>query len=442
MLALIFLYTFNIYRKGYLKLWSLSWWSLALYMFTTAVVIELIPIFSVQHPLRASLTVLSICFAYLQTLFLALGTWELVKERKFDRSRLWPLIGIALILAIVTALLYVDEPGATMERHFVRVSLRATITGFGFIFVGFWILKMTKGMRSLGKKLLSIVFIIYGLQQLNYFISGVLPFFDVAYELPYKMHLGLIDFFLQSLMGVSMLFWLLENERRDLEKANADLDSFFYSTSHDLRSPIASILGLTYLARLEDKNPDTTVMFEKIESRVKKLDEVINDILNYSKNTKRKLSHKTMDFTALLDEVIEGVEFNQGASQIRLIYDREQDTTFIGDPDRLSAIMNNLISNAVRYHDLSKEDPYIKVIFEKTTRHILITVEDNGTGIEEKHHEKIFEMFFRASNQSQGSGLGLFIVKETVKKLKGSILLKSKKGEGSVFQLTLPNPDL
>ncbi|WP_051052775.1 sensor histidine kinase [Fulvivirga imtechensis] len=400
------------------------------------------PDFPASHPLRATLSVLSICFAYLQTVLLTIGTWELIKERKFDRTKLWSLIGVALTLATITALLYANDVEADTERHFVRVSIRAAVTGIGFMIVGIWLLIVPSEVKSLGRKLLSVAFIIYGLQQMHYFVTGLLPLLDISYQIPYRSHLALIDFFLLALMGVGMLFWLLENERRDLEKANADLDSFFYSTSHDLRSPIASILGLTYLAKMESKDAETIELFEKIEGRVKKLDEVINDILNYSKNTKRSLSHKTLDFTALLDEVIEGVEFAKGASQIRLIYDRDKDTSFIGDKDRLTAILNNLISNAVRYHDLSKSDPYIKVDFEKTGSRIIITVEDNGVGIEEKDHEKIFEMFYRASNDSQGSGLGLFIVRETVKKLKGSILLQSKKGEGSVFQLNLPNPEL
>lgn len=441
-LALLFLYTFNVYRKHYLKIWSLSWWAFALYLLTAAAILQVMWIYPVNHPVWVSLTVLSISAAYIQTVLLFTGTWELINEKKFQKSKLLLILAVAVVLASVSSLLFLGDTTASDERFFVRVSLRAIITGIGFLVTGIWIIITTAKFSGLGKKLLTVAFIVFGLEQVNYFVVGLLPLLGIEYKFPYVAYLGLLDLFLQALIGMGMVIWLLENERRDLKKANAELDSFFYSTSHDLRSPIASILGLTYLAKHQSKDQETLEIFERIEGRVQKLDEVINDILNYSKNSKRTLDVTKLDFNVLLDDVIGAIKFVKGASSIRLDYEPNEKNILNGDKDRLVTILNNLISNSVKYHDLTKPDPFIKISFHKSGHMITIIVQDNGSGIDPKDHLKVFDMFYRASTDSQGSGLGLFIVKEAVKKLNGTISLESFPGVGSTFKVEIPEPEL
>ena len=440
-LASLFLYTFNVYRKHYLKIWSLSWWAVALNLLTAAAVIRIMWIYEPDHPVWITLTIISISAAYLQTALLFIGTWELIKERKYYRSKIYLFVALAIVLAVASSLLYINDNSAADLRLFFRVSIRALITGVGFIIAGIWILTSTKNIKGLGRNLLTLAFIIIDIEQLNYFMVGLLPLLDIDYQFTYLPYLGLLDLFLQSLIGMGMVIWLLENERRDLKKANAELDSFFYSTSHDLRSPIASILGLTYLAKHQSKDQETLEIFERIEGRVQKLDEVINDILNYSKNSKRTLNIQHLNFNDLLDEVIGAIKFAKGAEAIRLDYVPDEKNVLFGDKDRLTTILNNLISNSVKYHDLKKEDPYIKVGFQKTGNIIQIAVSDNGHGIDPKDHLKVFDMFYRASTSSQGSGLGLFIVKEAVKKLNGTIALESMPGVGTTFKIEIPEPN-
>ncbi len=102
-------------------------------------------------------------------------------------------------------------------------------------------------------------------------------------------------------------------------------------------------------------------------------------------------------------------------------------------------IFNNLLSNAVIYHNPYIDDPYIKVIAKIDKNQAVINIEDNGIGIEDKHLQNIFKMFYRANDATSGSGLGLYIVKEALEKLKGSIDVKSKLGEGTCFSLVIPN---
>ena len=111
---------------------------------------------------------------------------------------------------------------------------------------------------------------------------------------------------------------------------------------------------------------------------------------------------------------------------------------FHSDPDRLNLIINNLLSNSIRYRSKSRSLAIsIEVIKEKNK--VTIKVIDNGIGIEKKYQSKIFNMFYRANDQNTGSGLGLFIVQETVDKLKGKIHLTSEVNKGTAFKITLPN---
>jgi signal transduction histidine kinase len=101
-------------------------------------------------------------------------------------------------------------------------------------------------------------------------------------------------------------------------------------------------------------------------------------------------------------------------------------------------VLTNLISNAIRYHDRRKDYQYIRLYYQITGESFSIHVEDNGLGVDPALHEKIFDMFFRGSDKSQGSGLGLYIVKETLAKLSGEVILQSVPQEGSTFSITLP----
>ncbi|MEO1449087.1 MAG: HAMP domain-containing sensor histidine kinase, partial [Bacteroidota bacterium] len=112
---------------------------------------------------------------------------------------------------------------------------------------------------------------------------------------------------------------------------------------------------------------------------------------------------------------------------------------FYSDPIRLSMVFNNIISNAIRYRDPQKETSHLHITVEIKNQLAYITFADNGVGIPHKHQKKVFDMFFRGSQQSEGSGIGLYIVKEAINKLKGSVKLASAEGEGTSFYLTIPS---
>lgn len=229
-------------------------------------------------------------------------------------------------------------------------------------------------------------------------------------------------------------------ERNDqLKKTNAELDRFVYSTSHDLRAPLTSLMGLINITKDSTTEGEVKRYLGMMKDRVHSLDKFIKDITDYSRNNRLEIVHEKVKLVALAEEVWESLQFTPEASRIDFKIDIADDITVESDKNRLKVIMSNLISNAIRYHDDRKERQFIRLQAEVKDRVFYLKVEDNGQGIASEYHTKIFEMFYRANEQSKGSGLGLYIVKEALMKLSGSIHLESAPGIGSTFTVRLPN---
>ncbi len=233
-------------------------------------------------------------------------------------------------------------------------------------------------------------------------------------------------------MAVSLLINLnfesarqLSENNRLLVKTNAELDRFVYSTSHDLRAPLTSVMGLINIASNVDDVKELKRYLSLMKGRIDSLDSFIKDITNYSRNNRNEIGNEWVNIKELAREVWEDLKFCPDASSI--LFDVQ-----------IPVILANLISNAVRYHDKRKETQFIRLRYECTKNGFYLTVQDNGQGIAEEYHKKIFEMFYRGNEGSQGSGLGLYIVKETLEKLSGSIDLDSLPGRGSSFTISFP----
>jgi len=223
----------------------------------------------------------------------------------------------------------------------------------------------------------------------------------------------------------------------NLEKTNAELDRFFYSTSHDLRSPLLSIKGLVNIARNETGDPKMQQYLEMMNSRVDRLDFFIKDIIDYSKNARTEIVCEDVDISSVVEGVRENLQFLEGAERIQfeseILVNRA-----LTDKTRLNIILNNLSSNAIKYHDYTRPNPWVRVSMNVVGNNLNIGVSDNGLGICAERQTKIFDMFYRGTEQSKGSGLGLFIVKETIDKMKGTIRVDSIEGEGTSFNVKLP----
>ncbi|NJL13351.1 MAG: PAS domain S-box protein [Microscillaceae bacterium] len=231
----------------------------------------------------------------------------------------------------------------------------------------------------------------------------------------------------------------LQIQNQELRQANEELDRFVYSVSHDLRAPLTSAMGLIEVC-MDENQIDTIKEYLALQNKsLRKLDEFIHEIVHYSRNSRTQILPKSIDFHQLIEGVLERLQFTENSPHVRKIIEIASGRAFFSDAHRLEIILGNLISNAIRYADLQKAEPYLKVKVQDEAEGVCLEVSDNGLGIGEEHQQHIFEMFYRATHQHSGSGLGLYILQEAVRKIQGRIELRSVLGEGSAFFIHLPD---
>lgn len=299
------------------------------------------------------------------------------------------------------------------------------------------------------QRLLSILFaaFTYVLFVLAYFVDfSILP--PRNYDDDSLLFFVVINFTLALPGGMMAVYLLISLNHHNamqlvanntlLTKTNAELDRFVYSTSHDLRAPLTSVMGLITITERAENKEDVKKYLTMIKDRVHSLDRFIKDITDYSRNNRLEIRREQVKLVDLAQEVWESLKYQPEAERINFQIEIADDVYIESDKARLQVVISNLISNAVRYHDVRKPEQYIRLQYQVNGHVISIKVEDNGQGISPEFHSKVFEMFFRANEQSKGSGLGLYIVKEALVKLSGSIQLESVPGLGTTFTVRLP----
>jgi len=245
----------------------------------------------------------------------------------------------------------------------------------------------------------------------------------------------------QQIRGLVVLMHDITQRKADLQKlesANHHLDHFIFKTTHDLRAPLHSALGLLNLAEKADEAEKQRFMVLAKES-LQQLDAVIEEVNSFYKNEKLAIQRERIYLKGLIERELARISNLPDAAKIRIDLSVDEEAPLYSDPIRITTIVANILSNAIKYSDRSKSYSYILVAARVFADQLFISIEDNGMGIEEKYQQKVFDMFFRANDQKKGTGLGLYIVKDTVERLGGKIILQSKPGVGTTFTVTLPN---
>jgi PAS domain S-box-containing protein len=224
----------------------------------------------------------------------------------------------------------------------------------------------------------------------------------------------------------------------ELKIRNAELDNFVYKVSHDLRAPLSSVLGLANLAAMPGNRDDLSEYVKLMGEKAMQLDHFISDVLSHSKNLKMEVSVDRVDIGELVSKTFNDLNYLTGTDQIVKVVEVEGEELF-SDPWRLGEIFRNLISNAIKYRRTDGGIPSVKVKVQVTRKQCEIEVSDNGIGVESTLVPRIFEMFFRASDRSDGSGLGLYIVRNAIDRLSGTIEVQSEAGVGTRFTIRVPN---
>ncbi len=367
-----------------------------------------------------------------------------------------PVLGLAIILLGLS--IYIHRHGDhSLANYFLLPTINITLyliassespNSGAFIF--FLVNAIAAfAVFSYKRRLLSILFAVftYILFVLAYFVDfSLLP--ERTYNEETLVFFVVLNF-TAALPAAIMAVYLLINlnhhnalklvENSDLlMKANAELDRFVYSTSHDLRAPLTSVMGLINITERSEKPEDVTKYLGMMRDRVHSLDRFIKDITDYSRNNRLEIKKEKVYISALATEVWDNLKFAPEAENIHFEIEIPEALCIETDKNRLQVVIGNLMSNAVRYHDSRKQKQYIRLQYQQSDHVFCIKVADNGQGIAKEYHTRIFEMFFRANEKSKGSGLGLYIVKEALMKLSGSIHLDSTPGIGTTITVRLP----
>jgi signal transduction histidine kinase len=231
-----------------------------------------------------------------------------------------------------------------------------------------------------------------------------------------------------------------KNTEIELLNTNFELDSFVYRASHDMKAPLRSVMGLINIMKKESKDDQNLLEYlQMMEISIVKLDSFLKDLTSFVRNSRLEISPEPVNFEEVINESLNSLKFIENAHIIAIVKNLDLKFRFYSDSGRISTIINNLLSNSFKYHKNIPDESYIKVGITIEKEYATIVIEDNGNGIDQKYQSKIFEMFYRASEKSYGSGLGLYIVKMAVTKLNGTIDLLSEPGEKTIFTVKLPN---
>ena len=223
---------------------------------------------------------------------------------------------------------------------------------------------------------------------------------------------------------------------RELDTANRELKDFAYIVSHDLKAPLRAIGSISqwihtdYADKLDE---DGKMQLDLLLSRVHRMQNLIEGVLSYSRVTRVIEEKEQIDLNKLVKEAIEMVA---PPAKFKITTDPDLPTVLFG-PTRLLQVFGNLISNAIKYND--KEEGKIEIHCTDADQAWLISISDNGSGIEEKYFEKIFQIFqtLKSRDEFESTGIGLTIVKKIIEANGGIINVSSVPGEETTFTFTI-----
>lgn len=397
------------------------------YLATLAMAANIIYILVDSHSGNNTLTWLNVLFCAI-----SVGSILLLRTQHYTTSKLLLFICNYLLIFFFCAL----EPQETgVPFFYILLSIGATAL-FGMEQWRWAILLTILGSvfflitNVWGFKLMEIQFSESYVQ--NNFVLNFFVFLSIAILILYFM----IDLNFHAEKELATKQQEALNKNRELTKLNAELDRFVYSVSHDLRSPLSSITGLVNIGQHVQNIDEAKLYFNMIGERVQAQEFFIQEIIDFYRNTRTQLNSETLDVKRHVEEVVS--EYKTANINIEFEVTIEAGCMVLSDRVRLRSVLGNIVGNAIKYHDHAKAHKFIAIKAVSDGAVIQISVADNGRGIEKQHLPKIFDMFYRASHDSKGSGLGLFIVRETIEKMGGEIKVESQLGTGSTFSFTLP----
>ncbi|GAB4340468.1 MAG: hypothetical protein OHK0038_19980 [Flammeovirgaceae bacterium] len=231
----------------------------------------------------------------------------------------------------------------------------------------------------------------------------------------------------------------LHQAYQEMSRANKDLDHYIYRSAHDIKGPVARILGLALLGKLEGSiSPEIGLTYlDKIEVCSRELDKMLTKIVQTHELKTKNLHIEEVDLYSLVWSILMDISSSEDISGLQLTTDLTVDKMYT-DLLLLKTMLRNVILNAVQYRDRKKRNSYVRVASKIEGDKVVFTVKDNGIGVPHNIVKKIYDMFFKGTELSKGFGLGLYEAKIIAKKLKGQICLNVNDNQETEFQIDVP----
>lgn len=279
-------------------------------------------------------------------------------------------------------------------------------------------------------------------KQVYYFI-GALAVLSIAMVVVLWLYNRVIS---KSKAEVTMLNETLEQKVEERTKAlqsvNNELDNFIYKTSHDIRGPLASLKGIANVALMELEDPKAKDYLRKLDNSADKLNSILTRLLIVNQINHAVLAPQKIDFEELINEILVFERKKGVPMSMKISAEIDPSALLITDRHLLRIILENLVDNAIKYHNNSERiEPFVKIKVGREGDDILIKVIDNGIGIMERDPQKLFQMFVRASERSESGGIGLYLTKLASERLEAKIDFATTSEKYTQFSVQLP-PDL
>lgn len=229
----------------------------------------------------------------------------------------------------------------------------------------------------------------------------------------------------------------LKEERLNFQRVFYEYDKLIYRLSHDLRSPISTILGLVNLTKKDCTN-DQTEYLQLMEDTLRKQNQLMMDVHHLSTIHTSPIQNDDINLSDLINDIVGNIPAEKGTMNTRCSYRFKLTRPFYSDYYLVTKVLSPIILNAFQYSRTTDRKAKVRIAVTTNAKGAQIVVKDNGSGIDAIIRDKVFEMFFRGSSHSNGSGLGLYIAKVAAEKLQATIRFKTSK-EGTTFVVSLPH---
>ncbi len=465
LIALLLARFYRTYGHSYLREWSWGWAALGVYIFGGFLAAAWTRSWPPQHIVRVSLTIVTLVAGYAHIAWLMSGTYAITRGRSVSRRWKRAMLGVCVVAGVILAMLFTSDPALAGARFFIRVGLRSAAAAVAYLSAGVWLSWRGGWRHGSGRAIVIGAFLLYGAEQVNYFVWISLEFLGVATMGAEFALLGFLDFLLQFAMGLGMVIWLLEDERNELARTadalqrseerlrrSQRLEAVGHlagGVAHDFNNLLTIITGRGQrLLKSLEVGTDDWEEARQIDEAAQRGATLVRQLLAFSR--RQVLAPRHVDVNEVVRAVKTMLDRSLG-DDVRLETELADDLGWVRvDPAQLEHVLVNLALNA---RDAMPEGGTLTIATRNIElpvdvaesipgvapgEHIELMVRDTGVGMDEETRRRMFEPFFTTKEVGKGSGLGLATVYGVVRQSRGATVVESAPGSGTTMTVFLP----